>query len=103
MPVKHIIVVSELAKIWVERHHRVRRTEVEHVVDAPVHLAHLACWVEQALQRVVEQHARTERDPHGLDGVHNSADYVRRCFEAVRPDEVHQVQHAVFAAHASDT
>lgn len=35
----------------VEGHQRVLGPDVQVVVDAPVHLAHLACWVPQALTR----------------------------------------------------
>ena len=53
--------------------------------------------MEEALENVAQEDARAERDAHGLDGFHDGANDVRRSLEAVRPDEVHEVQHRVFA------
>ena len=54
------------------------------------------------MQDVAEEDTRAESDPHRLDGLHDGADDVRRGLEAVRPDEVHEVHHRVFAAEAGD-
>jgi len=87
----------------IESDEGVLRAEVQRVVDRPVdlrtqwtvesatiaeievrgakratHLADLASRVEQALEDVLEDDARAEGDPHGLDGVEHRVDDVRR-------------------------
>ncbi|KAJ2970542.1 hypothetical protein NUW54_g12706 [Trametes sanguinea] len=58
--------------------------------------------MEEALEGVAEEDARAERDAHRLDGLHDGADDVRGRLEAVRPDEVHEVEHRVLAAETGD-
>ncbi|KAG5458898.1 MAG: hypothetical protein BJ554DRAFT_795 [Olpidium bornovanus] len=56
------------------------------VVDLPKNFAHLARGVEQALQRVLQDHRRTDRAPYALDGFHDRVDDVRRRLKNVRED-----------------
>lgn len=58
--------------------------------------------MEEALEDVAEEDARAERDAHGLDGIHDGADDVRGRFETVGPNEVHEVQHRVFASESGN-
>ena len=58
--------------------------------------------MEQTLQHVAEEDARAKRDAHRFDSLHDSANDVWGRLEAVRPDEVHEVQHRVFAPEPGD-
>jgi len=66
------------------------------------YLADLARRVEETLEDVREEDARAERDAHALDGFHDGTDDVGRRLKAVRPDEVHEVHHRVFASESRD-
>ena len=102
MTVIDILALAQLAQVGIERYKCILRTEVERVVDAPIHLPDLPRGVEEALQDVAEQDAWPKRDAHRLNGLHDGADDVWRGLEAVRPDEVHEVEHCVLAVEASN-
>lgn len=59
--------------------------------------------MEEALQDVAQQDTRSERDTHCLNRLHDRADDVWRRLEAVRPYQVHEMQHRVFAVQACNT
>ena len=103
VPIVHVLAFAQLADIRVEGHERVSGTQVERVIDTPIHFPHLARRMEETLQDVAQQHPRTQRHAHRFDGVHDRADDMRGGLEAVRPDEVHQVHHRILAAEPGDT
>mmetsp|Transcript_67790 Transcript_67790/g.141343 ORF Transcript_67790/g.141343 Transcript_67790/m.141343 type:complete len:562 (-) Transcript_67790:1430-3115(-) len=92
-----VVVVLVVLEDGVGGHECVLGADVEVVVDLPVHLAHLAGGVEEALEGVLQHAAGAERDAHGLDGVHDGVDHVRALLEDVGPHEVEQVCKRVLA------
>ena len=58
--------------------------------------------MEQPLEYVTQQNPWTKGDPHGVDGVHNRSNNVRRSLEAVRPNKIHQMQHRILTPQPSD-
>jgi len=115
VPSIHVLALAELRNIRVERDERIGRTEIKRVVYPPIdlfkesthvsvqraqrekwgftYLADLTRGVEKTLKDVTEEDARTKRDAHSLDSLHNGTNNVRGRLEAVRPHEIHKMHH----------
>jgi len=55
------------------------------------------------LEDIRKENTGAQRDAHRLNCVHDRADDMRRCLEAVWPNEIHEVEHRVLAAQAGNT
>ena len=99
----HVIAVLFRAVLQsrIVRDQRVLCAYIVGVVDAHVRLTNLASRMEEALQRMVQNYTRSQGHTQRLNGLHHSIDHVRRCFEDIRPHQVEEVLHAIFAAQAS--
>ena len=58
--------------------------------------------MEQPLKHVTQQDTRPKGDPHRIDSVHNRPNHVRGSFKAVRPNEIHQMQHRILTPQPGD-
>ncbi|KAI3477854.1 hypothetical protein L1887_60363 [Cichorium endivia] len=100
VPSEVVALIREFGKVGVERDHGVLRAQVGRVVDANVHLSNLARRMEEALQGVVEEHARTERNLQTFDGRHDRSQYVRAGLKDVGPNQIEQMLHALLVSQA---
>lgn len=103
MSIVYILPFTKLAQIRIEWNKRVRGTQIQRVVNSPVDLPYFARRVIQALQSITEKDARSQRDAHSFDSFHDSTNNMRGCLEAIRPHEIHEMHHRIFASKTCDT
>lgn len=103
MSIINIRALAQLSQIWIKWYKRILRTQIQRIINSPIHLSHFPRRMEKTLQDIAQQDARTKSDTHSLDGIHDRPDYVWACLETVGPDEVHEMHHGIFAPQPSDT
>ena len=91
-----------LIKIRIKRNEAVRTLHVCIIVQSPVRCPNLPGRVEQSLKYITQQDPWPKGDPHRIDSVHNRPDHMRRSLKAIRPNEIHQMQHRILTPQSSD-
>mmetsp|Transcript_85338 Transcript_85338/g.241568 ORF Transcript_85338/g.241568 Transcript_85338/m.241568 type:complete len:278 (+) Transcript_85338:126-959(+) len=89
-------------ELRVGRYQGVLRSDVQVVVETPVHGPNSSSGVPEALEEILEHLCRPQRYAEAVDGVEHRHDEVRRRLKDVRPHVVHQVLQRVLAAKALD-
>ncbi len=100
MPSEVVALVRKFGEVGVECDHGILRTQIGRVVDANIHLSNLARRMEEALQGVIEEHARTERHLQALDGRHDRSQHVRAGLKDVGPHQIEQMLHALLVTQS---
>lgn len=73
-----LILVSLIVfQSWIKGNQSILTANVQRIVNLPVHLAHLSCWMEQTLHSVLQNGGCTQCDTQTFDGFHHGIDDMR--------------------------